>query len=737
MDGIFSGNIKGIGLSAFLQMVHMDRLSCTLIVEGNLSKGSIYVQDGEIIHAEYESFQPLEAVYEMIALRDPDISMETDVQRTKASIDKPMMQILMEGARRVDDRKDSEKPEKDKKSGEDDFGFYSEEDDEEFGDIPMELESQEPLNLPEDILGPNLEDPELDQEQSSSQESENFIPPNQEEAEVAQGAAVPPEKQELPAFLQQKPMPAPAIPVKPKAPKKPFPKKTFIFVTVLLAIGLSIGGLVFYLGFSANYQHETAYKKLLASLDHMPILEQQENVISQFMKSFPQSSYQSELLKKKKDIDTQILNRDYRELIAEEKTLSKDLAGIENALLLYDRFLGRHAKGPKADEIRIKRNQRISDMALALMEIKPEDMLMELWLKAIKEFGLRFPDSPDIPILEEEIRKRGDAIITDIASYSPQNDMERRYAIRRARNFLDNFTMHPEVNHVREMLRQLLVAERVATLFAKGAALNDLNEEILFYEREKRMELDESVRKELQKKISEIYARIDMERKWSQLQRELQRPALTANTRILLLEQYLVQSPPPEYAREARQMLTEIQKAAGRKPTPPPAQEQLTAIPPPGETRPPTPTEVQTAKIRLERALSETRGLLKPVAARFEDLNDGTFKDLRTGQIWMLADSEAYTGQCLGYEDAKTFVEYLSLGGNHDWRLPTGSELAVLFKNPPFFPTSTPERWYWTSDIFVRGYRNEIQVVTAKPETVFERQHKTLNDCGYILAIRP
>lgn len=724
MDGIFSGNIKGIGLSAFLQMVHMDRLTCALIVEGPISKGSIYVQDGEIIHAEYESFQPLEAVYEMIALKDPQISMDTELQRTKASIDKPMMQILMEGARRIDERKESA-PEEDDGSGRD--GKKPEGNDDILDKDPIELEPQVPLDFPSDILGPPIASaPEDVKEEPPSRGSTDPIPTSENAKN---------EKRSLPSFLQQKPIPAPPVPIKPK--RKPIPKKFFVIAAVFLLACLTVGGAVFYLGFNANYQQKAAYKKLQDTLEHLTILEQQENVISQFLQTFPQTSHKEELLQKKQQIDIEILNRDYRELIAEEKTLSRDLVGIENALLLYDRFLARHPKGAQSDEIRLKQKQGISDMAVALLDIKPEDMLTDLWLRAIKEFELRFPDAPEIQRLEEEIRKRGDAIILDIASYSPQNDMERRYAIRRARNFIDNFTMHPEVNHVREMLRQLLVTERVATLFAKGAALNDLNEEILFYEREKRMELDEDVRKELQKKISELYTRIDMERKWSQLQRELQRPALTANTRILLLEQYLVQSPPPEYAREARKMLMEVQKIAGRQPTPPPAQEQVTIMPPPGETRPPTPVEIETAKIRLEKALAETRKLLQPVAERFEDLNDGTVKDLRTGQIWMLVDSEAYTGQCLGYEEAKTFVEYLGLGGNHDWRLPTGSELAVLFKNAPFFPSITQDHWYWTSDIFVRGYRNEIQVVTAKPETVFERQHKTLNDCGYVLTTRP
>ena len=123
------------------------------------------------------------------------------------------------------------------------------------------------------------------------------------------------------------------------------------------------------------------------------------------------------------------------------------------------------------------------------------------------------------------------------------------------------------------------------------------------------------------------------------------------------------------------------------------------------------------------------------MAERFDDNGDGTVSDRMTGLTWCLLDSQTVLGQCIDHRSAMDYVKRLTTGGHTDWRLPTAGELATIYKNRPFFPGSGTE-WYWTSEIFARGYHRVVDVVTSTPETVFQRSTKVENDCGAVRAVR-
>lgn len=55
----------------------------------------------------------------------------------------------------------------------------------------------------------------------------------------------------------------------------------------------------------------------------------------------------------------------------------------------------------------------------------------------------------------------------------------------------------------------------------------------------------------------------------------------------------------------------------------------------------------------------------------FQDNGDGTVTDLNTGLVWQKTPD--YTRY--GFDEAKTYVESLEIGGYTDWRLPTIKEL--------------------------------------------------------------
>jgi hypothetical protein len=110
--------------------------------------------------------------------------------------------------------------------------------------------------------------------------------------------------------------------------------------------------------------------------------------------------------------------------------------------------------------------------------------------------------------------------------------------------------------------------------------------------------------------------------------------------------------------------------------------------------------------------------------------------DQRTGLMWCLLDSHSERGQCLNYRSAVQYVKGLRHGGYSNWRLPTSGELAGIYKNSPFFPSSGAE-WYWTSESFAKGYHEEANIVTSKQETTFKKQSVSTDDCGAVRAVRP
>ncbi|MBK7697546.1 MAG: DUF1566 domain-containing protein [Saprospiraceae bacterium] len=98
----------------------------------------------------------------------------------------------------------------------------------------------------------------------------------------------------------------------------------------------------------------------------------------------------------------------------------------------------------------------------------------------------------------------------------------------------------------------------------------------------------------------------------------------------------------------------------------------------------------------------------------YMDNGDGTITDTITGLMWQKIDGGEMT-----IENAKIYVENLSLGGYDDWRLPTALEAYTIqnlqFNNPSldiiYFPKTNAEYW-WTSDVQANDI-NKIWVTNA------------------------
>lgn len=121
------------------------------------------------------------------------------------------------------------------------------------------------------------------------------------------------------------------------------------------------------------------------------------------------------------------------------------------------------------------------------------------------------------------------------------------------------------------------------------------------------------------------------------------------------------------------------------------------------------------------------------VNARFAVPSAGILQENRSGQMWQLERSPRFNS----YQEAKEYAEQLTLGGYHDWRLPTIYELYDLnylfdlHKNGNI--TLNREGNYWSGEKDGDGM---IGAWAISDQCDPERQYEP-GKAGYVRAVRP
>lgn len=103
METSVGGKIQGVSLDSFLQIVQMDRITCTLKVISNEGSGFLYFIKGELFSATTGNLQNVEAACRIISWEDAVIEIDNSCDKTANDINQPLMNILMEGMRLRDE----------------------------------------------------------------------------------------------------------------------------------------------------------------------------------------------------------------------------------------------------------------------------------------------------------------------------------------------------------------------------------------------------------------------------------------------------------------------------------------------------------------------------------------------------------------------------------------------------------------------------------------------------------
>ena len=97
--------IHGISVSAFLQLMDSEQKTCTLKIRSQDKTGYLYISEGDLIAAEAENLKGEEAAYHIISWENAVIEFENVCRKKEKEIHLPLMKVIMESARIMDEMK--------------------------------------------------------------------------------------------------------------------------------------------------------------------------------------------------------------------------------------------------------------------------------------------------------------------------------------------------------------------------------------------------------------------------------------------------------------------------------------------------------------------------------------------------------------------------------------------------------------------------------------------------------
>lgn len=107
LSSISKGYIRGITLPAFLQLVEMERKTCTLTIRSRGRKGFLYFTDGELMDADNGKDRQEEAALDIVCWDETEIEISSICREKSRNIPTTLSHLLMEGFRLNDEKRRS------------------------------------------------------------------------------------------------------------------------------------------------------------------------------------------------------------------------------------------------------------------------------------------------------------------------------------------------------------------------------------------------------------------------------------------------------------------------------------------------------------------------------------------------------------------------------------------------------------------------------------------------------
>jgi len=673
MEPGVGGQIHGISLDSFLQMAQMEKTTCTLTVSTSDEVGYLYILDGALIAAETGDLESKDSVFRILSWENISIEIENSCEKTENEINQPLMNLLMEGLRLKDDNQIPEP-----------------------STFTRPPEQKEPV----DDLKP---------------------------AEKIEHPPVPPEGE-----------PVEKIEPPPRPTKKPDKKglPVVAVVGVVAVLVLAIGGFAAFTLLKPGEGKED-FKQVLAQLESQPELAMQIDLLQNFVDSHAPGKFTAKAQEKIKEIQMVLEEEDFTQLTTTMTDLPMDDKYEKEAITLYNQFLAKYPDGNYAAEIR----QTISELPDLIDEtdykkVKAvEKSSFDERIAVYSRYLEKHPEGKHRTAVEAMISNMSEAYYDYMKREikTCNNKKEWNKCVELCSYFITLFKNNPRLEEVVALKIKMQSNQDVANVMQeaekKGTDYLAARQIYMAYLENN----PDSIHKDrIRSEVNRIDKAINAKTDWDNIAAYSKSKKIDVFERSKRLDQYISTNPSSPYLKEAKNLTAQLkeemqstqlylQKEAAQK-------RELAKI---------QSEKDRIARIKKQKMQQEQKmmALLNQAGGRFKT-SGGTVTDLNTGLTWTLLDSHLDLGKCLEYRSAKTYVSGLKTGGYSNWRLPTGSELAGIYKNKPFFPSSGA-RWYWSSEAFWKGYHETAKIVTTTQETTYKSEQKRQKDCGAVRAVRP
>jgi len=98
------GDLKDMNLPSLVQIMCLERRKSALALRRGDQKGTIFFDDGQIVHATVGSLAGEEAVYQMLNWTDGTFRVSNHVTPPRCTVTMPWSHLLLEGVRRIDEQ---------------------------------------------------------------------------------------------------------------------------------------------------------------------------------------------------------------------------------------------------------------------------------------------------------------------------------------------------------------------------------------------------------------------------------------------------------------------------------------------------------------------------------------------------------------------------------------------------------------------------------------------------------
>jgi DNA-binding ferritin-like protein (Dps family) len=506
------------------------------------------------------------------------------------------------------------------------------------------------------------------------------------------------------------------------------------FVPILLAAVLAMlilcVGAVFGLRILKARQVENEYTQVLAQVEEIDDPQTKIELLYDFIDNHEEGDHSRAAEDMINKINAAVEKRDFERIVKQVEQLPIDEHYAQAATEIYSSFLEQYPESEYSNKIESK-ILKIPDL-IDNVDFKKVQKAAQL------DYENRIATYLDYLVKHPTGRHRSkvEALIADMSQeyYSyldkeiPRCNQQKNWdrCLVLCENFLNYFKNHHLAYEIEDLKAVMEDKKNVAALMKRVRLLGNQPAEakkLLTSYLEENPGTTQAGR--IKATLSKIQRNLSINREWQTALSSSQDTQNSLQNRISQLNRYILQNPSSPNIKEAKTILAQHQQEYRAQYAQRVAAErsQQQAV-----------IEKEKKRLRMEQNKVITQ--IKKAGGRYKVNGNGTFIDQKTGRMWCLLDSYTILNKCQNYNAAKKYVEELTAGGHNDWRLPFGNELAEIYKTEPFFPGNSAA-WYWTSEVFVKGYHRKALVVTSNREYGLRKIQKLLDDCGAVRAVRP